>query len=317
MSRRREEESTGLGEPHKCSRAETGIIGRRYGKQVCSVARQAYAGTTVGIAAGDVRFAFGRNWELFLQQLTEENIREAERSLVAMLGRGSLRGATFLDIGSGSGLTSLAAHRLGARVHSFDYDARCVACTAELRRRHSCGSPTWSVERGSVLDKSFMASLGTFEIVCSWGVLHHTGDMWQALENAMLPVATPGTLYIAIYNDQGRASQFWLLVKQTYNALPVPLRFLVAYPVAARLWGPRLMLDTLHGSPLRTWRSYGTTRRGMSPWRDVVDWAGGLPFEVATPEAVFAFCHQRGFALERLTTKGGGIGCNEYVFRRE
>lgn len=167
-----------------------------------------------------------------------------------------------------------------------------------------------------MLDKDFMESLGVFDIVYSWGVLHHTGAMWQALERATRAVAYRGILYIAIYNDQGKTSKVWLGIKRLYNVLPSPLRFLVVYPAALRLWGPRLMLDTLHGAPLRTWRSYTATRRGMSPWRDVVDWVGGLPFEVPKPETVFEFCHQRGFILECLATKGGGIGCNEYVFRR-
>jgi 2-polyprenyl-6-hydroxyphenyl methylase/3-demethylubiquinone-9 3-methyltransferase len=56
--------------------------------------------------------------------------------------------------------------------------------------------------------------------------------------------------------------------------------------------------------------------RGMSPWRDVVDWVGGLPFEVAKPEEIFEMFQQRGFSLDRLRTCAGGLGCNEFVFSR-
>lgn len=266
---------------------------------------------------GEIRFEFGANWQRFLDGLTEENIVEAELSLTESLGMETLRGKTLLDIGSGSGLFSLAARRLGARVHSFDYDPRSVACTAELKRRYCAGSPDWIVEQGSVLDEDYMESLGAFDIVYSWGVLHHTGAMWQGIEAATRAVASGGTLFIAIYNDQGKASAVWLRVKRLYNTLPPSLRFLVVFPAACQIWGPRLMLDTLQGAPLRTWRSYGASRRGMSPWRDVVDWVGGYPFEVAKPEAVFEFCCQRGFTLDRLITKGGGIGCNEFVFHRD
>jgi 2-polyprenyl-6-hydroxyphenyl methylase/3-demethylubiquinone-9 3-methyltransferase len=52
----------------------------------------------------------------------------------------------------------------------------------------------------------------------------------------------------------------------------------------------------------------------MSPWRDVVDWVGGYPFEVAKPEAIFKFYQRRGFTMVDLNTCGGGHGCNEFVF---
>src|SRR5690606_102989 len=129
-------------------------------------------------------------------------------------------GLRFLDIGSGSGLSSLAARRLGARVHSFDYDPESVACTAELRRRFFPGSPDWTVERGSALDAGYLRGLGSFDIVYSWGVLHHTGRMWEGLANAALPVAEGGRLFVAIYNDTGTQSRRWRWIKRTYNQLP-------------------------------------------------------------------------------------------------
>lgn len=81
------------------------------------------------------RFAFGENWRRFLETLSEERVREAGRSLREMLEMPSLSGLSFLDVGCGSGLFSLAARRLGARVRSFDYDPASVACALELRRR--------------------------------------------------------------------------------------------------------------------------------------------------------------------------------------
>src|SRR3954469_16002779 len=280
-------------------------------------------GMTIGRSgeesASEQRFEFGKNWLSYLSVLDDERIAEAERSLREMLGVESLAGRSFLDVGSGSGLFSLAARRLGAeRVHSFDFDPQSVACTRELRRRYFGDDAHWTVEQGSVLEDGFVASLGRWDIVYSWGVLHHTGDMWRALDLAQAATAADGTLFISIYNDQGERSTMWRAVKRTYNALPAGLRPLLT----AVVMGPRLVLGfgkaALMGRPLsyiRQWTDYKRSR-GMSRWHDIVDWIGGYPFEVAKPEDVFGFLRPRGFQLERLVTCGGGNGCNQYVFKR-
>ena len=263
------------------------------------------------------RFAFGENWSRFLTELDEDRMRNAEQSLCDMLKVNSLQGKRFLDIGSGSGLFSLAARRLGATVHSFDYDPQSVACTSELKSRHFPDDPHWKVEQGSVLDVDYLTALGQWDVIYSWGVLHHTGNMAQALANVANLVRHDGNLFIAIYNDQGRTSRSWLKVKKTYNRLPKGFRWLILWPVAIRLWGPTTIRDLFAGRPFHTWRNYSkASLRGMSPWRDVVDWVGGLPFEVATPEQIFCFYRDRGFQLEELKTCAGGHGCNEFVFKK-
>jgi len=259
------------------------------------------------------RFQFGRNWSLFLQSLNDEQIGRAEESLKEMLNVQSLRGRSFIDVGSGSGLFSLAARRLGARVYSFDYDPYSFACTTELRRRYFPEDGEWQVAQGSALDKDYLESLGQFDIVYSWGVLHHTGSMWQALENVAPIVKPGGILFIAIYNDQGKRSRRWRAVKEAYNKLPSKLRFLVLWPAFFQMWWKRLLKDALRGRPLHSFRSY-KAGRGMSLWRDVVDWVGGYPFEVAKPEEIFDFYYKRGFELTRMTTQAGDLGCNEFVF---
>ncbi len=263
------------------------------------------------------RFEFGANWSRFLSVLSEERISLAENSLRQLLEVPDLKGKTFLDVGSGSGLFSLAARRLGAQVHSFDFDPQSVACTSELKNRYFPGDEQWTIETGSVLDPYFLSRLGSFDVVYSWGVLHHTGAMRAALANVTSLVAENGKLFIAIYNDQGRPSKSWLSVKRAYNALPAPLRWIVLYPSFIRLWGPTFLRDLTRGRPLSTWNRYPQqSLRGMSAWRDVVDWVGGLPFEVATPDEIFNLYRDAGFQLERLKTCAGGLGCNEFVFSR-
>lgn len=271
--------------------------------------------------ANGERFAFGENWSKFLADLDENRVGIAEDSIASMLGVRDLSGKRFLDIGCGSGLFSLAARRLGATVHSFDYDPASVACAQTLRQRYLPNCQGWTIDRGSVLDVNYMRSLGEFDVVYSWGVLHHTGSMWTGLENLVERVAPGGQAFIAIYNDQGTASRRWRKVKRLYCASPRWFRGVILALCLGRIWGRSFLLDLLRGRPGYSWRAYATgttgTARGMSAWRDLVDWVGGYPFEVAKPEEIFEFFRSRGFRLERLVTCGGGYGCNEFVFVRD
>lgn len=256
------------------------------------------------ISDGD-RFEFGANWMRFLSSLTENRIMQAEISLRKLLGHDILVGKSFLDAGSGSGIFSLAARRLGARVHSFDYDPQSVACTRTLKQRFFAKDPLWTIEEGSVLDANYLNRLGHFDIVYSWGVLHHTGAMWSALENVVTAVAPSGQLFISIYNDQGWISRYWLFVKKMY-VQHSQLRWLLVLLHAPYLFGLRWLVRLLSGQ--------GKLSRGMNLWHDMVDWVGGYPFEVARPEELFHFYQHKGFQLQALTTCGGRHGCNELVF---
>jgi 2-polyprenyl-3-methyl-5-hydroxy-6-metoxy-1,4-benzoquinol methylase len=274
---------------------------------------------TVAARPAEVRFEFGKNWGKFARLVDQERIEAAERSLKSFLPFTDLRGKRFLDIGCGSGLLSLAARRLGAEVHSFDYDVDAVECSRRLRDGHDPDDDRWTIEQGSVLDRDYLTKLGSFDIVYSWGVLHHTGAMWQALDNAQLPVKPGGYLYIAIYNDQGGASRRWTSVKRIYNRSPKPVRLAMVVAVGGVFFlrGSLVRLVKLRNPfSVKGETARKKQDRGMSVWHDLVDWVGGYPFEVAKPEEIFDFFAKRSFSLEKLKTCAGGLGCNEFVFRR-
>jgi SAM-dependent methyltransferase len=266
----------------------------------------------------DTRFAFGKNWSNFLASVGPSRIDAAAASMRRLLGEESLAGKTFLDIGSGSGLSSLVAHRAGAVVTSFDFDPASVDCTAAIRQRFGHPSPAWSVIQGSILDVPFIQSLGRFDVVYSWGVLHHTGHLGQAIEHARDLVAPGGLLVIAIYHDQGGPSRRWAMVKRAYHRLPRPLQPLWVGGIAMAYelkFAVARLLSGQNPLPFSEWRSK-TADRGMSVWHDWVDWVGGWPFEVASPDVIINPLVEQGFCLIRLQTVGSGWGCNEYVFRQ-
>ena len=269
------------------------------------------------VAAGE-RFEFGKNWAAFLEVLDDERIAKAEGSLKEMLEVEDLSGKSFLDIGSGSGLFSLAARRLGAEVYSFDFDSSSFACTQELRNRYFRNDPNWRVEQGSALDADYMNSLGRFDVVYSWGVLHHTGKMWKALENAAIATKRGGKLFVAIYNDTGSQAKRWHWIKKTYCRLPRPLKTPFAVVVTLPDELKKAAASFATGDPrsyVRSWTRY-KNGRGMNRWHDIIDWVGGYPYEVATPDEIFEFYKARGFLLTKLRTGGVGLGCNEFVFTK-
>ena len=254
------------------------------------------------------RFGFGANWTAYLRQLDDDRVAAATAALVSLTGRDSLAGVRLLDIGCGSGIHSLAALRLGADVTSFDFDLDSVACTAALRQRYAGDAATrWHLPgQGSILDLEFVTSLGRFDIVYSWGVLHHTGALRRAIDAAVSRVEPTGQLVIALYNDQGWISDYWTAVKRWYNTghvgrvamTVVHLPYLASRYLVRRLTGKR------------------TLDRGMSLWHDYIDWLGGYPFDVASPAAVSAWLAPAGFTAKTVRCVGRRQGCNEYVFVR-
>lgn len=260
------------------------------------------------------RFGFGQNWADFIEHnFTEERIEIARKHLLEVLKLDDLKGKTFLDIGCGSGLHSLGAFRSGAeKVISFDYDVNSVSTTKKLR--DFAGKPdNWDVMQGSVLDGELIKTLPEVDIVYSWGVLHHTGAMWDAITNAAIPVKHGGVFYIALYTTDvyiNPPPEKWLEIKQEYNKAGSlrkrVMEFSYAYP---RVIKPELKKLR---NPLKVMKEYKASR-GMSFWTDVRDWLGGWPMEFAGIQETKDFAKDKlGMELVNIIA---GEGNTEYVFR--
>lgn len=260
----------------------------------------------------EVRFEFGSNWHSYVRNnLTDERIEIAKTHLLGFLGVKDLKGVAFLDIGCGSGIHSLAAHLAGAsKVFSFDFDPQSVAATEICRTKVSDGD-NWVIERGDALDQEYMKKLGQWPLVYSWGVLHHTGDVWQALENAMATVAPDGRFYVALYSeDREKRPQYWLKVKERYaKASP--------FMKEVMFWH-HILRDKLKWKPWKIGRLLRKAKqtketRGMNLFTDIRDWLGGWPMQFVKDQEVVRFAEARGFKLEKIVQVEANT---EFLFKR-
>jgi len=258
-------------------------------------------------------FEFGKNWQNYLQTLTEEKIVNAQKDLATLIPDEELKGKTFFDIGSGSGLHSYCALKMGVKsLTAMDFDPDSVEATKSLLSR-LWQKDNYNVFEGNVLQ----VDLGTkFEVVYSWGVLHHTGAMWEAIGAASRYVAPKGTFVIAIY-QKTYCCGIWKVLKKFYSEAEPPTRLKME-----RIFTflQKLKLRLMGKSPTKYIANYNK-QRGMNWNHDIIDWLGGFPYESATPKEVISFVEKQGFKFkagrnlnQRMPFGFFGSGCGEFVF---
>ncbi len=262
-------------------------------------------------------FEFGRNWQSFSETIDARAIENAEHGVLKLLPREAIAGHTFLDIGCGSGLHSLAALRLGAaRVLGLDIDEKSVETTRSVLTKHAPGSH-WDARIVSVFDAE-PATLGQYDIVYSWGVLHHTGDMRRAIERAAALVSPGGLFAFALY-QKTKLDWLWKLEKRLYTHAPAFVQRVIrfCYTQVFRL------AFTLTGRSFRDYVANYKSLRGMDFAHDMHDWLGGFPYETATAGDVEQQMTQLGFErvrqfvrYEAVQVGWLGAGCDEYVYRK-
>jgi len=252
-------------------------------------------------------FKFGENWASFSKNIDESRIEDAMQSLKALFGENGIANQSFLDLGCGSGLFSIAATQLGARkVLGVDIDPLSVDTS-------QCNATQWlkdlsliSFRQLSVLDTDQIKKLDRFDIVYSWGVLHHTGNMELALENAAGRVAPNGILMIAIYNKHW-SSLPWKIVKWLYNRMGHLGQKILIWMFMPVIFIAKWIVT--FNNPLKM-------QRGMEFMHNVVDWVGGYPYEYASIAEMTATLNKIGFEMLNVIPAKVPTGCNEFVCRK-
>lgn len=255
-----------------------------------------------------VTFSFGRNWYSFVESMPDSAIESAQEDIIDWVGESGVRGRSVIDVGCGSGLSSACLFAMGAStLQSFDLDFWSIESTKIFRKR--AGDPeNWTLQQGSILDEDFVAALPRADLVYAWGVLHHTGDMWRAVEHAAQLVDLDGHLWLALYTKGPRYAQD-LALKQRYNRV-------------SRLGKKWMIYRGIFHLMRRRWRAQQNPfawnqrrARGMGTYHDLVDWLGGLPYEVASPQEVTEFLSSRGFLEVRLDQRPERR-TSRYLFKR-
>jgi 2-polyprenyl-6-hydroxyphenyl methylase/3-demethylubiquinone-9 3-methyltransferase len=260
-------------------------------------------------------FEFGQNWRSYSTTIDQKRVDSAIEGLRKLFPDG-LAGKTFFDIGCGSGIHSLAALSLGAAsALAIDIDEKSISTTRALLGDQAPNS-RWEARSVSIFEAS-TDELGQFDVVYSWGVLHHTGDMWRAIECAAKFVRPGGQFAIAIYSATA-CDSIWKAEKRLYAHAPRSIQWMIrrAY------MGALLIARTLRSweNPTTYVRNY-PKMRGMNFSHDVHDWLGGYPYETATANEIrnrvccMGFIEELSFPLPWAVGLFGS-GCHEFVFQK-
>lgn len=269
----------------------------------------------------NAHFEFGENWKQFLTNIDEKKVQSAMNDISSFLGPGVMKGRTFVDIGCGSGLSSLAAYRLGAsKIYSYDIDPVNIRNTEYLKTLFKIPIDfPWTTKVASIVKAESVRGMPKADLIYAWGVLHHTGAMWDALQNTAALVQPDGLLYLMLYRD-AKFAGVWKSIKRTYVKSPSVIKFIMRNVFAAILISGIIAKGK---NPIKSIKNYGIKSRGMSWYTDVTDWIGGYPFEYAEAEDIVSFLDPLGFKLSKInpsiSPKSSGLwgtGSYQYLFTK-
>ena len=259
-------------------------------------------------------FDFGENWKNYsYNAISKQKIKEAKKDFKKLFNKIDLKGKTFIDIGFGQGLSLLIAQQLEAKPVGCEINRRCLRALLINQKKFFKKAEKIPVVIGSILDQKTIQKLkkinlkkkdSKFQIVHSWGVLHHSGKMWKAINNAVSLVTENGYLAISIYNKHW-SSPFWHKVKYFYNISPRLIRRLLIFIFYWIIFIGKFII---------TGEDPFKLKRGMDYYFNIIDWVGGYPYEYASIKEVKKYIELKGFRTIKVIPAQMPTGCNEFVF---
>ncbi|CAE8606483.1 unnamed protein product [Polarella glacialis] len=299
--------------------------------------------------AGSVgTFDFGANWHNYLDEILRDDDQLNTRLVITrnqlrhdfgLHGEHAFRGRSFLDIGCGSGIHSLAAYTLGASVFSIDALNGSVDSTVFLRgkmlvppsrtestRSSECqgeclSNQSWHIQQGSILEPYAWSKGERFDLVYAWGSLHHTGSTWHALKNTIQLVKPAGRLFLALYAHELYSDHDeWLKLKKQYVEASPRHKKMISYAFLYASLREKIepaLAEEMQNIPALNRTDYShfhvvlrivealvnnhTLSRGMDLFTDAEDWIGGYPMEWVETVDICQLLHAKG----RFVMQGG------------
>jgi ubiquinone/menaquinone biosynthesis C-methylase UbiE len=151
---------------------------------------------------GTTQRVYGKLWDKYE---TDEYIKEAYRIIESRFKNNEfdlsvLKGKTILDMGCGSGRYTIALTKTGAeKVYGIDLGKESIRKAALIAEKSGIRNIEFDV--GSVLDLPYEDNL--FDFIYSNGVLHHTENLEQGINELYRTLKPGGESFLYLYADGG------------------------------------------------------------------------------------------------------------------
>jgi 2-polyprenyl-3-methyl-5-hydroxy-6-metoxy-1,4-benzoquinol methylase len=161
----------------------------------------------IPLATSQTKDAFGFQWKdlqegeaMLSDKWFKENLENIITEREIQIDKEWFKGKDVIDCGCGGGRWSYGLARLGANITAVDINDSAINATREVLsdinvQKQFVLSPLEELDKNLPADKKY-------DLVWSWGVLHHCGSFTRAFQNVMDRVKDGGFIYLYLYGRE-------------------------------------------------------------------------------------------------------------------